>query len=293
MVRVLALVACGTRTIIDAVFGTDRIGELGYADQLLRIGPGRDDRAGRPELRRRRPGSPRWPRPAPMCWSGSRTTAGMPVCRALPDGSFVSRIGQVEVRVITAQVTITTSDSRRHRDLPAGHHRAGPGRARRRDRRALPRALGDRDLLRRAQVHQPGRASAALTHPDRGRPGDLRPADHLPGAADRDQRRHPGTGPMSTPTAAASPSPATPPATSSSPPPGSSPTPSIDLVGTIGRHVLAQLLPARRTRTNPRVVKRAISKYVASTAKGRHRGPSRPATITIDIQPILTAQPPP
>lgn len=62
----------------------------------------------------------------------------------------------------------------------------------------------------------------------------------------------------------------------------------IDLVGTIGRQVLAQLLPARRVRTNPRVVKRAISKYVASTAKGRHRGPSRPATITIDIHPILT-----
>ena len=32
-----------------------------------------------------------------------------------------------------------------HRDLPAGHHRARPGRARRGDRRALPRALGDRD----------------------------------------------------------------------------------------------------------------------------------------------------
>ena len=66
----------------------------------------------------------------------------------------------------------------------------------------------------------------------------------------------------------------------------------IDLVGTIGRHVLDQLLPARRIRTNPRVVKRAISKYVTSSAKGRHRGPSRPATITIDIQPILTTRPP-
>jgi hypothetical protein len=66
----------------------------------------------------------------------------------------------------------------------------------------------------------------------------------------------------------------------------------IDLVGTIGRQVLDQLLPARRVRTNPRVVKRAISKYVASTAKGRHRGPSRPATITIDIQPILTTPTP-
>ena len=66
----------------------------------------------------------------------------------------------------------------------------------------------------------------------------------------------------------------------------------IDLVGVIGRHVLEMLLPARRVRSNPRVVKRAISKYVASTAKGRHRGPSRPATITIEIKPILTTQPP-
>jgi len=65
----------------------------------------------------------------------------------------------------------------------------------------------------------------------------------------------------------------------------------IDLVGTIGRHVLDQLLPARRVRTNPRVVKRAISKYVASTAKGRHRGPSRPAVVTIDMETILTTPP--
>ena len=55
----------------------------------------------------------------------------------------------------------------------------------------------------------------------------------------------------------------------------------IDLVGTIGRHVLANLLPARRLRISPRIVKRAISKYHA-------RGPtidrtSYKATITIDI----------
>ncbi len=65
----------------------------------------------------------------------------------------------------------------------------------------------------------------------------------------------------------------------------------IDLVGVIGRHVLDALLPARRVRTNPRVIKRAISKYVASTATGRHRGPSRPAKITIEIEANLTVQP--
>jgi hypothetical protein len=55
----------------------------------------------------------------------------------------------------------------------------------------------------------------------------------------------------------------------------------IDLIGTIGRHVLADLLPARRLRVCPRIVKRAISKYQA-------RGPnidrtSYKATISVDI----------
>jgi Transposase DDE domain len=55
----------------------------------------------------------------------------------------------------------------------------------------------------------------------------------------------------------------------------------IDLVGTIGRHVLATLLPDRRLRVCPRIVKRAISKYQA-------RGPnidrtSYKATVSIDL----------
>lgn len=37
----------------------------------------------------------------------------------------------------------------------------------------------------------------------------------------------------------------------------------IDLAGTIGRHVLAALLPARRLRVSPRTVKRAVSRYQA------------------------------
>lgn len=40
----------------------------------------------------------------------------------------------------------------------------------------------------------------------------------------------------------------------------------VDLVGRIGTAVLAGLMPAKRTRTRPRVIKRAISKY---RAKGR------------------------
>ncbi|WP_433521595.1 hypothetical protein ACQPZ2_30385 [Nocardia pseudovaccinii] len=37
----------------------------------------------------------------------------------------------------------------------------------------------------------------------------------------------------------------------------------VDLAGAIGRAVLAAPLPARRARTSPRVVKRAISKHRA------------------------------
>ncbi|MFZ5870278.1 MAG: transposase, partial [Actinomycetota bacterium] len=61
----------------------------------------------------------------------------------------------------------------------------------------------------------------------------------------------------------------------------------IDLLGTIGRHVLAEPMPPRRLRVSPRIVKRAISKYQA-------RGPvidraSYKATLSIDI---LTGAPP-
>ncbi|QCX82449.1 Transposase DDE domain protein (plasmid) [Streptomyces sp. YIM 121038] len=35
MVRLVALVECGTRALLDAAFGSDRIGELSYAHRLL------------------------------------------------------------------------------------------------------------------------------------------------------------------------------------------------------------------------------------------------------------------
>ncbi|MFK4548328.1 hypothetical protein RKD29_007924 [Streptomyces tendae] len=54
----------------------------------------------------------------------------------------------------------------------------------------------------------------------------------------------------------------------------------VDLVGTIGRRVMARLMPDRRIRTRPRVVKRAISKY---NARGTVDRTSYKATISIDI----------
>lgn len=62
----------------------------------------------------------------------------------------------------------------------------------------------------------------------------------------------------------------------------------IDLIGRIGRAVLADLLPARRARISPRIVKRAISKH---RAKGNVDRTNHRAAITINVltEPLLTA----
>jgi hypothetical protein len=290
MVRVLALVACGTRTIIDAVFGTDRTGETGYAHEVLR-----STRAGMIVLADRNFAVAAWL--TALAATGAEVLVRvknhrrLPVCRALPDGSFLSRIGRVEVRVITAQVTITTSDTRRSEtyrlvtsvldpavpalEIVALYHERWEietGFAELKSTNLGGRVLRSRtpagveqEIYALLITHQALRiaiSDATVARPDVDPDrGSFTVALH----AARDQL-----------IAAA----------------GVIADTVIDLVGTIGRHVLDQLLPARRIRTNPRVVKRAISKYVTSSAKGRHRGPSRPATITIDIQPILTTRPP-
>ena len=69
----------------------------------------------------------------------------------------------------------------------------------------------------------------------------------------------------------------------------------IDIVGAIGRQILADLLPPRRARTAPRVVKRAISNYAPHTAGGRLRGPSHHTNTNTNTNTkinILTGAPP-
>ena len=53
-----------------------------------------------------------------------------------------------------------------------------------------------------------------------------------------------------------------------------------ELAGTIGRLVLASLMPSRRLRVSPRAVKRAMSKY---NAKGKVDRTTRKAAIAIAI----------
>ena len=107
LARVLALVACGTRTIIDATFGTDRIGETSYAHDLLGA-----LHTGMIVLADRNFAAQHWL--VAVVDTGAdllvrvKIRRNLPVCRRLSDGSYLSRIGQLEVRVITATITVAT-----------------------------------------------------------------------------------------------------------------------------------------------------------------------------------------
>jgi hypothetical protein len=281
MVRVLALVACGTRTIIDAAFGTDRVGETRYAHDLLGA-----LRAGMIVLADRNSAVAAWI--AAVTGTGAdllvrvKTSRKLPVCARLRDGSYVSRVGPVEVRVITAQITITTSAGCRSEvyrlittvldpgcpateivglyherwEIETAFHELKSTTLAGRVLRARTPTGVDQEIYALLITYQALRI--AISDATLGQPGldPDRGSFTVALAAARDQL-----------VAAA----------------GVVADTVIDLIGAIGRAVLDHLLPARRTRTNPRVVKRAISKYAASSAKRRHRAPSRKATISIDI----------
>lgn len=57
----------------------------------------------------------------------------------------------------------------------------------------------------------------------------------------------------------------------------------VDLIGQIGTALLADLLPERRIRTRPRVIKRAISKHRAKSRDVDRR--TYPATLRTQIHP--------
>ncbi len=282
-VRLLALVACGTRTLIDAVFGPTTRGENTYAASLLA-----SLRAGMIMLADRNFAAGALA--AKIAGTGAqflirvRTGAGapkLPVLARCHDGSYHSRFGGVPVRVIDAQITITTTAGRRTgayrlittlgdtRRYPASslvslyHERWEIETAYLEIKSTI---LGGRVLRARTpagltqeiyallityQLLRTAMADATATVP--GTDPD-RASFTIAWQAARDQLIQAASVIAGT---------------------------VIDLAGAIGRHVLAHLLPARRLRVSPRIVKRAISKYQA-------RGPdidraSYKATIGIDI----------
>jgi hypothetical protein len=215
-----------------------------------------------------------------------KTGRRLPVCRRLPDHSYLSRIGGLEVRVITATITVVTDTGRRSevyrlvttvvdpacppQEIVALYHQRWEIETAYFELKST--ILGGRVLRARTppgvqqeiyallvtyQALRIAISDAVLTRPevdpDRG-------SFSIALNAARDQLIA-ATGVLT----------------------DTAPNTVIDLVGELGRQVLDHLMPARRCRTNPRVVKRAISVYAANTARGRIRAPGRRTAITIDL----------
>ena len=280
LLRLLALVACGTRGIIDAVFGPTSSGETTYAQQLTR-----SLHQGMTVLLDRNFDT------AALIQAAAATQAHLlvrlksnrklPVLRRCPDGSWLSQTGATQVRVVQAEITIATSAGRRtgvyrlattlldHHLYPAFalvtlyHQRWETETAYLEIKSSI---LGGRVLRARTpagiiqevyallvtyQILRLAMADATGTQPE---VDPDRASFTIALQTARDQLVKAANVIAGT---------------------------VIDLVGTIGRHVLDNLMPARRLRVAPRIVKRAISKYNA-------RGPnidrrSYKATLNIDI----------
>ncbi|MET0136022.1 MAG: IS4 family transposase [Kibdelosporangium sp.] len=279
-IRLVALLACGTRTLIDAVFGPTTAGETTYTPRLLR-----SLHAGMILLADRNFGA------AGLLTHIAATGADLlvrlkngrkiPVLTRYPDGSYLSTLGSLRVRIIECEITIATTAGRRtgvhrlattlldHDRYPAAelirlyHQRWEIETAYLELKSSI---LGGRVLRARTptgieqeiyallvtyQLLRTAMTDATNTRPDID---PDRASFSIAWQTARDQLVH-AAGVLAGTV--------------------------IDLVGTIGRHVLASLLPARRLRVCPRIVKRAISKYQA-------RGPnidrtSYKATVNINI----------
>jgi hypothetical protein len=279
-IRLSVLLACGTRSIIDAVFDPGAVSELVQAHRLAR-----SLRAGMLLLGDRNYAAAALIR----VWSATeadllvRCKSGrvLPVLERYRDGSYLSVLGGTRMRVIEARITITTPAGRRtgtyrlittlleHQRFPATeliqlyHERWEIETAYLEIKSSI---LGGRVLRARTpegvdqEVHAllvtyqllrmvmtDATDSVAGLDPDRA---GFTTALH----AARDQIIQAAGVIAGT---------------------------VIDLVGTIGRHILAALLPERRIRTKPRIVKRSNSKY---QARGQNIDrTSYKAAISIDI----------
>jgi Insertion element 4 transposase N-terminal/Transposase DDE domain len=280
MLRLLTIVACGTRTVIDAVFGSYRIGETSYAPTLLRcLKPGMLLLADRnfavtalieqiahahADLLIR-------------CKDGRN----LPPITHLPDHTWLARMGSVTVRVIDATISTrlhggatrvghyrlvtTLTDEKRYpaHELVTLYHQRWEIETSYLELK--PTILGGRvlragtptgitqevyALLITYQALRTALADATLTRDDIS-PDRLSFTVALHTA--RDQLIHAAATIADT---------------------------TIDLIGRIGAAALNQPLPARRPRSSPRVVKRAISKH---RAKGTIDRTTYTTAITIEI----------
>jgi Insertion element 4 transposase N-terminal/Transposase DDE domain len=279
-VLLVALVACGTRAVIDAVFGPRKPGEPVLGRRLMR-----SMNQGMIVLLDRGFATNAFLQAVAGTGAGflARLSAVRkpPVLRRFDDGSFLSQIGTLQVRVIECEITIATAAGRHtgvyrlattlldHRRYPAFelvklyHERWEVESA----YFALKKSMLGRRVLRArtlpgiAQeiyalltVYQVIRIAIAdatgtvpETDPDRA-------SFSIALQAARDQVIQ-AAGVIADTT--------------------------IDLAGAIGRAVLDNLMPARRLRLSPRAVKRPLSRYAYKSLRVDRR--TYKATISIDI----------
>lgn len=280
MLRLLTLVACGTRTVIDAVFGAYRVGETTCAPTLLRCL--------KPDMLLLADRNFAVTALVEQIASAHanllircKDTRVLPPIKTLPDRTWLARMGAVTVRVIDARISVrldggatrcghyrlitTLIDEKRYPadELVRLYHQRWEietsylelkstilgGRVL---RAATPAGITQEvyALLITYQALRTALADAALARPDI-RPDRLSFTVALHTA--RDQVIHAAATIADT---------------------------TIDLIGRIGTAALNQPLPARRPRSSPRVVKRAISKHRAKGTIDRH---NYTTAITIEI----------
>jgi transposase IS4-like protein/DDE family transposase len=286
LLRLVTLAACGTRTLIDAVFGPASCGELDYTRRLRR-----SLHAGMLVLLDRNFDA------AALIGQLAATDADLlvrlksnrklPVLRRYRDGSYLSQIGTVQVRVTECQITVATSAGQHtgvyrlattlldHRQHPAValvtlyHQRWEIETAYLELKSSI---LGGRVLRARSPAGIAQEVYALLTCYQTLRIA-ITDAIETTGGIDPDRgsftialnaARDLLTQAANVIAGAV-----------------------VDLIGVIGRRVLDNLLPDRRPRVSPRIVKRAISKYQA-------RGPSinrRSYKATLGINILTTPRP--
>jgi hypothetical protein len=263
LLRLLVVVCCGTRTIIDAAFGSALTGETSYAPPLL----ARSLRAGMIVLADR--GFAAQTIITAITSTGADLLIRCKANRKLPtlhrhtDGSYLSMWNQTPVRVIEAEITIATSNGTRTgtyrlittlldpHDYPAFdlvklYHQRWEIESAYLEIKST--VLGGHVLRARTPEGITQEVYALLITYQILRQAMTDATDTRPGSdpdrasftialnAARDQVVQ-ATGVIADTL--------------------------LDLVGQIGRHVLANLLPKRRIRLGPRAVKRATSKYPA------------------------------
>jgi hypothetical protein len=288
--RLSVLLACGTRSVIDAVFDPVATGEIVQAHRLAR-----SLRAGMLLLGDRNYAAAAlitaWARTGAdllvRCKSGRR----LPVLARYHDGSYLSVLAGTKVRVIDAQISITTAAGHRtgtyrlittlleHQRYPAAelitlyHQRWDIETAYLEIKSSI---LGGRVLRARTPEGVEQEVYALLVTYQILRTAMTDATDSVAGL-------DPDRASFSTALNAAR--------DQIIQAAGVIADTVIDLVGVIGRHVLAALLPERRVRTKPRIVKRSNSKYQARGTNIDRT--SYKATISIDIllPNVLTTSP--